>query len=234
MDHIGRSSLLPGTRQTIGANFLVRLRGMVGMVAAVLLHGLLLANVFTRPAEHQATGSRTAIAVQLLRPESIPMPAPPSTEPVGTLPPHPVQQPAVAGSHGAVPRRRSTPTEQDLLSGKTDISDSAVTFLPASMLDRRPLPVSEPDTSMLNGSTSTGLPINLRLFIDSYGNVLRIDVLSANADDAQFIEQLKQMFFATRYIPGRRNGRDVGAFTDIQLNAVTLPNNASSDAQNLH
>lgn len=209
----------------------VRLSHVIGMTAAVLLHAILLFSLFTCSVDYQpATESRAAITVQLLRPESISAPISPSVETVAdTLRTASVRRPDVDSSHSAAPSNGVMPNASSFVPEKAGALDSTAAFLRAGTLDRRPLPVSEPDTDMLNGSTSTGLPIRLRLFIGSSGRVLRIDVLAADEGDAQFIEKLKQMFFATRYIPGRLNGRDVDAYTDIQLNAAPLPVNASSD-----
>lgn len=231
MDRASQSSRLPKARQATGVNLPVRLSHVIGMTAAVLLHAILLFSLFTcSVGYHPATESRAAITVQLLQPEPISAPIPPSIEATaGTLRAASVRQPDVDSNHSAAPSHDATSNVSGLVPEKAGALDSTAAFLRASTLDRRPLPASEPDTDMLNGSTSTGLPIKLRLFIGSTGHVLRIDVLAADEGDAQFIVQLKQMFFATRYIPGRLNGRDVDAYTDIQLNAAPLPANASSD-----
>ena len=233
MDRTCRLSHLSKARRFTGVSLPVWMGRVIGMTAAVLLHAILLFGLFTCSADYQpATQSRAAITVQLLRSEPISAPVSPSSMETTVDAPRTglARQSAVDGNRSAAPSRDEVaPHASDLTPEMAGALDSIATFLRAGMLDRRPLPVSEPDAGMLNGSTSTGLPIKLRLFIGSNGHVVRIDVLAADEGDAQFIERLKQMFFATRYLPGRLNGGDVNAYTDIQLNATPLPVNASSD-----
>ena len=226
MNYISRWLGWPKMMLNAVATVPVRWNGVVGMIAAVLLHAILAAVFFTCSVERSLnTGNRTVTEVQLSRLEPVSAPASSLAEAVDVLPAGSLQQSAIGSSHSKTPSldevEASNPPE--LVLEKEDLSNDRVSFLPAGELDRRPLPVSEPDIGMLNGSISTGLPIKLRLFINSYGYVSRIDVLVADEGDTQFIERLKQMFFATRYIPGRLNGLDVDAFTDIQLNAAPLP-----------
>lgn len=192
------------------------------MAAAVLLHAILMGSFFTSSANHHlVTGSRAVIEVQQLKLEvASTSPSPASTSALSV---DSVQRTTSSSSHGKTPDREESPSPRAVISEKVDLPDSEIEFLPTSALDRRPLPVSEPDAGMLDGVASTGFPIKLRLFIDKEGHVLRIDILAADTGDMQFVERLKQMFFATRYIPGRLNGLDVSAFIDIQLNVATLP-----------
>ena len=199
-------------------DFSVPSSDMAGMAAAVLLHAILMGGFFASSANHRlVTGSRSVIEAQLPRLELAS--ASTSHESASTLAVNSVKRVTRSSRHGKTPAREEPPRPREFVSEKADLPDSTTAFLPASALDRRPLPVSEPDAGMLDGAASTGLPIKLRLFIDKEGRVLRIDVLAAETGDIQFVERLKQMFFATRYIPGRLNELDVGAFTDIQLNA---------------
>lgn len=228
-----QSLRLPKVKQSGAANLPVRPNKILGMTASVLLHVILGGGLITYFADHRPpSGSPTLVKVQLLRPESVSALASSSSAESGnTQSTNSVRQSALNDSHRKTPSRDeeppNSPNAEEKVEEKADAPDDTSAFLPTNMLDRRPLPVSEPDISMLNGTTSTGLPIKLRLFIDNNGYVLRIDVLAADANDIQFIEQLKKMFFATRYIPGRLNGLDVGTFTDIQLNTMSLPGNAS-------
>ncbi len=64
---------------------------------------------------------------------------------------------------------------------------------------------------------SSGLPVRLRLFVDPQGEVADIRVLQASDLDAEAVERLKRMFFETRFLPGKKDGVDVAAFMDIEL-----------------
>ncbi|WP_061534320.1 hypothetical protein [Collimonas arenae] len=100
-----------------------------------------------------------------------------------------------------------------------DIRDeSPSTFLPSSEMDLGAVPVSEPDSRLLVGVESSGLPIRLRLYVDKYGVVKDIHVLQVDDMDAPAVERLESMFYATTFIPARREGRDMSSYMDIEVN----------------
>jgi hypothetical protein len=47
--------------------------------------------------------------------------------------------------------------------------------------------------------------------------VAEVQILQAAAEDADSVEHLKAMFFATTYIPGRLHGQPVAAQLDMEL-----------------
>jgi hypothetical protein len=101
----------------------------------------------------------------------------------------------------------------------TDVQDELPsTFLPSSEMERGAVPASEPDSQFLNGVENTGLPIRLRLYVDKHGVVKDIHTLQADDMDAMAVERLKAMFYATTFIPARREGKDMSSYMDIELN----------------
>jgi hypothetical protein len=101
----------------------------------------------------------------------------------------------------------------------TDVQDELPsTFLPSSQMERGAVPTSEPDSQLLNGVENTGLPIRLRLYVDKHGVVKDIHTLQADDMDAMAVERLKAMFYATKFIPARREGKDMSSYMDIELN----------------
>ena len=89
-------------------------------------------------------------------------------------------------------------------------------------MDQVAVPVSDPDLTILTKVQATGMPVRLRLFIDAYGTIKDIQVVQADGIDEITIEQLKQMFYATKFIPGRRNGKDMPSYLDIELSIADL------------
>ncbi|MEX8518487.1 MAG: hypothetical protein AB3X44_08230 [Leptothrix sp. (in: b-proteobacteria)] len=96
-------------------------------------------------------------------------------------------------------------------------SERPATYLPASALDRPALPRSAPDTHLLDDVPLSGLPLQLRLYIDRNGQVTEVQLLQAHPDDAAALAALQRMFSATAYIPGRLAGQDVASFVDIEI-----------------
>ena len=93
----------------------------------------------------------------------------------------------------------------------------ASVYRPATDLDVPARPRSSPDLAMLSGLSWSGLPLRVRLFIDSDGLVVDTQVLqSSEAPDV--IERVRQMFLATSFTAGMADGRAVPCFKDIELN----------------
>ena len=113
----------------------------------------------------------------------------------------------------------------------TDLQDELPsTFLPSSEMDLGAVPVSEPDSRFLVGVKSGGSPIRLRLYVDKYGVVKDIHVLQADDTDRLAVERLEAMFYATTFIPARRDGMDMSSYMDIELNITDFTGVSSPPA----
>lgn len=91
------------------------------------------------------------------------------------------------------------------------------TYLPSDTMDRRPTPMSEPDITTLEGLTTSGLPVRLRLYIDRIGKVVAVFTLEAGLLDDDFTKGLQKMFLDTAFIPGKLLGEDRASYLDIEL-----------------
>jgi len=90
-------------------------------------------------------------------------------------------------------------------------------YRPGTELDVPARPRSAPDLAMLSGLPWSGVPVRLRLFIDSDGFVVDTQVLqSAEAPDV--IESVRRMFLSTSFTAGLVKGQPVPSFKDIELN----------------
>ena len=93
-------------------------------------------------------------------------------------------------------------------------------FLPSHALDVSPLPRSSPDLSVLNGASSSGLPLRLRLFVDERGRVVEVHAMQVQLGDEEVIVRLRHMFLETLFLPGKLRGNDVASYMDLEL-AIT-------------
>lgn len=108
------------------------------------------------------------------------------------------------------------PTDSSEIWG--DKSDDTLRYLPSRLLDRPPVPYSAPTPSKyLTGTSIPALPIYLRLYIDKSGKVVRIDAKTVEYMDESLLAPVKEMFFATAFIPGNIKGVDVPSYIDIEL-----------------
>jgi hypothetical protein len=100
-----------------------------------------------------------------------------------------------------------------------DLRDEKLSnFFPPADLDISALPVTEPDYSLLNGFANSHLPIKLRLFIDTRGKIVDIQVLQADERDNEAATRIRAMFFIAKFLPGRLNRKDVPSFLDVEVN----------------
>jgi len=93
----------------------------------------------------------------------------------------------------------------------------AFVYRPGTELDVPARPRSSPDLAMLSGLPWSGLPLRMRLFIDSQGLVVDTQVLQS-AESPDVVERVRQMFLATSFTAGMEGGRAVPCFKDIELN----------------
>ena len=93
-------------------------------------------------------------------------------------------------------------------------------------LDLPPRPVSAPDTTLLEALAAqplSGLPLRLALDIDASGRLVGLEVLQIEPIDTVALPALQRMFEATRFLPARRDGRDVAARLEIELQLGPVP-----------
>lgn len=91
----------------------------------------------------------------------------------------------------------------------------------APAVDMVAQPRSAPDIAMLQGLPFSGLPMRVRLTIDSVGHVVDVAVLRS-MDDAVVNEAVRRMFLATAFVPARRDGVDAASVQDIEISLADL------------
>jgi hypothetical protein len=100
-------------------------------------------------------------------------------------------------------------------------------------VDRKALPQMNIDQSLLANEASSGLPIKLRLFINAFGRVVKVDPIAVLDQDALFAEKLASLLYEVRFLPAKREGLDVNSYQDLQLsfNPIATPgeNHIESD-----
>lgn len=84
-------------------------------------------------------------------------------------------------------------------------------------VDVPPLPKSAPNEDLLDGVRGTGLPVRLRVFVESDGTVSAVKVLHVMPGDEKLAAQAREMFLTTGYLPARRDGEDVAAYVDVEV-----------------
>lgn len=128
-----------------------------------------------------------------------------------------VDPPAEIGQAG---RHQITLLSANPLAGhKSELPDVSG-FIAVQQLERRPAPVSQPDIESLRLNQNISIPVIARLYIDSSGKV--VEVRFNREFDPDAMQQIRNMFQRTLFIPGRRAGMDVASYVDIELSVTDL------------
>lgn len=172
----------------------MKLPGLLLGAPVLLLHLLLLQGLPDRPPPSGPDAVPRPLQIRLAAPQP---PAPPERAPRQGPPP----EVAAAPRHAA--------------------SDTA-----AEGIDLPPRPVSAPDPTLLETLAAqplSGLPLRLALDIDASGRLVGLEVLQIEPIDTVALPALQRMFEATRFLPARRDGRDVAARLEIELQLGPVP-----------
>jgi hypothetical protein len=106
--------------------------------------------------------------------------------------------------------------------GTSSVRRATVIYRSPAALDEPIRPRSAPDLSMLEGLAWSGVPVRLRLFIDSQGTVVDTEVLqSADADEV--LARVRAMFLATGFTSGTVAGQPVPSYKDIEITIGAPP-----------
>lgn len=98
-------------------------------------------------------------------------------------------------------------------------------YYPIAEVDRKAIPQMNIDQSMLAEDESSGLPIKLRLYINAYGRVVKVEPIAVLDQDTSFAEKIASLLYEVRFLPAKRKGLDVDSYQDLQLsfNPITIP-----------
>jgi hypothetical protein len=98
-------------------------------------------------------------------------------------------------------------------------------YFPNTEVDRKALPQMNIDQSMLANEGSSGLPIKLRLYINSLGRVVKVEPIAVLDQDVFFAEKLSSLLYEVRFLPAKRESLDVNSYQDLQLsfNPIATP-----------
>ena len=168
-------------------------------------HAVLVTAAFMPPATNRAGVATQPLSVQLLSAADQRAVSSTST----------TQFAGVAAPAAAEPMMLLTPT----VLPSPPVPATLAAYLPSSVMERRPTPISEPDMSGLAIGAATGARVRLRLYIDRLGKVVNVVTLVAADGDVDFAAALANMFRATAFLPGQRAGVDVPSYMEIELAA---------------
>lgn len=109
-------------------------------------------------------------------------------------------------------------TQHDEPGRRTSSASAEPCFFSANVMERHPFPVSSPrPEEFLSHLELPAAVVQLRLYIDDRGSVLRIENLSQEPLGTEAEAGLKAMFLATRFIPGNIRGFDLPSYMDIEI-----------------
>jgi len=112
----------------------------------------------------------------------------------------------------------SSPENAQANSSKKSDIDVFSTFLSTDNLERKALPISNIDISMFKDVFVSGFPVQLRLYINASGRVVKIVRRSSLEQDQQMVSRLESLLYEMTFIPARKDNLDVDSYQDIEFN----------------
>ncbi len=70
---------------------------------------------------------------------------------------------------------------------------------------------------MFSGLFISGLPIKLRLYINAFGHVVRIDSHDVLEQDLLMAKRLEDLLRQITFLPAKRNGGNVDSYQDVEF-----------------
>lgn len=176
------------------------------------------------------------LLLHLLALQLVPHPMPPPPEQPRPAGPHTASRPLQIRLAATPPQPSERPADRPAETPATATPPStrpeaspprhAAPETAVAGLDLPPRPVSAPDTTLLEALAAqplSGLPLRLALDIDASGRLVGLEVLQIEPIDTVALPALQRMFEATRFLPARRDGRDVAARLEIELQLGPVP-----------
>jgi hypothetical protein len=199
---------------------LVRLAPWLAGSVSLLVHAVIWGALALQPAqEGLPTGHVAAhdtLSARLITANDPTLPQQAETAPVLPIQQN-TQTPPAPLSPQTTTANAPQPDTPDALPGNTPMPSPLGAYLSADKVDVAPVPVSAPDTRSLQGMVVPHPQVGLRIYVDAWGKVQEVMVKVPDEDRIAY-EPLRQMFFATGFIPGRKDRQDVATYLDIEIN----------------
>jgi hypothetical protein len=186
-------------------------------LACVMAHAAVLVGWHTA---HSSGDSQSSLQIQAVAlqtrtlQESAAVPPIPFHQPASRVPPIQRTVPRAAAPHELETTGNSAKEATD---APVVTETATAEHLPTRVLDMPPMPRSAPDEQFVDDTHKSGLPIRVRVFVEDDGKVSSVDLLNAAPGDEGSAERVMAMFRETAFSPGRRQGRDVPSFIDIEI-----------------
>jgi hypothetical protein len=128
----------------------------------------------------------------------------------------PKQQTALLVSIKSDIRKAATSKSSIKLQNKTAVQNNPFTdYLSEQEVEMKALPKNNIDETKLEGVFISGLPIKMRLYIDSEGRLVKIDSAQALEQDHALRKKLEQLLQDLAFLPAKKNGVSVNSYQDI-------------------
>lgn len=98
---------------------------------------------------------------------------------------------------------------------QTSQSAPLADYLSEQDVEIKALPVSNIDHSKLTDVFISGLPIKMRLYINSEGRVMKVEKLAVLEQDHELQVALEKILPEMTFIPAKKNGLAVNSYQDI-------------------
>lgn len=109
----------------------------------------------------------------------------------------------------------------------------------SKQVERKALPISNINKDMLGDVLISGMPIKLRLYINQFGQVVKIEDIAVLEQDKPFRDRLAALLMNMTFMAARKDSAEVNSFQDIEFSFQPLmtpdyPQGVLEDVANNH
>lgn len=112
-------------------------------------------------------------------------------------------------------------------SAQTVLTDWWGYYHSSKQVERKALPISNINKDMLGDVLISGMSIKLRLYINQFGQVVKIEDIAVLEQDRPFRDRLAALLMNMTFMAARKDSAEVNSFQDIEFSfqpLITLDN----------
>jgi hypothetical protein len=123
----------------------------------------------------------------------------------------------------AEPKQEASEINPQDVKGIQDINEENLSqlplesYYPPNNVELIALPTSNLDSSLFEDQFISGLPIKLRLYINAFGRVVKIDQYDVLAQDIPMANRLEDLLKQMSFLPAKKDGINVDSYQDIEF-----------------
>lgn len=122
----------------------------------------------------------------------------------------------------STPLSTPQPPADQAQSSQTALTEWWGYYHSSKQVDRKALPISNINKEMLGDVLISGMSIKLRLYINQFGQVVKIEDIAVLEQDRPFRDRLAALLMNMTFMAARKDSTEVNSFQDIEFSFQPL------------